>query len=975
MSGVRFSSLILLITFFLNPVYSQTVTYQGPASGSVPSGIVISTDNFALRAGEIEPIFSPKIRETMEFHSEVNIMDVSGLLFDEYTYVEDLNTSSLTKTRFGESFELNSYQAFMMSEGQGIPPDPHVAVGPNHVVATINSRFKIFDRNGNVLKSIIADNFFTTLLPNADTFDPQIIYDHFDNRWFMLWDNQNDATFTSNFLIAVSDDSDPLGIWYTYALPSNKNGSTVVTNWGDFPQVGFDDKAIYISSRQFNFTGGYAGMKIRILNKSELYASNAGPLSWTDLWDIRLLNGFQTDDLIPVISYDTGLDFAYFIIADNASNYYGFYKISNPLTNPVLTGINLFVPFWFIAPRANQLGGGTPLIDTGPNGSGMRNAPVIRDGKLYGVHHIRNSQFPSYGSIKYFVIDISSNSVIEQAELGAEGYFYIYPAITVDKDHNIAITYTRTADNEYAGSFYSTKLSVDPPGLSPSKLMAEGNGNYIVTFGGSLNRWGDYLSAFLDPINQYNIYLFSQYVAATNQFATWLTEIRMKPYEGAHVHTNTPVLDFGRIEVGFDSDTISAYLANYGDTDLIISNIPDSTGAFHLVSEHTFPITVPFNNSIQVKFQFKPGQLGQLDQLYPITNNSSNFTGFNLKGYGFIVFPAESNKYFAISGPANNGELLSINSANGTGTNLGPSLFNDLNSLSINPKTKFIYGMRTSGINSEIIRINAQDGDGYKLFEIGLPNLFSMAFDSSGQMYVVSTSGQIYSVDTNDGSFTSVSQIPVSRVSIAFNHLNNELWGTVKNITGAVRDRLIKIDLLTGDTTIVGQTGFGVNTVDLAFNSSGELYGIKGNNISPNDFFMIDQTTGIGTLVGSVGIPDLKGLAFSTDISSSIDGEDPNLPESYSLEQNFPNPFNPITNIKFSIPNSANVKLTIYNLLGESVNVLLEKELQSGSYNVIWNADDQFGRKVSSGVYFYELRASSEKGSDFNQIRKMILLK
>ena len=168
---------------------------------------------------------------------------------------------------------------------------------------------------------------------------------------------------------------------------------------------------------------------------------------------------------------------------------------------------------------------------------------------------------------------------------------------------------------------------------------------------------------------------------------------------------------------------------------------------------------------------------------------------------------------------------------------------------------------------------------------------------------------------------------------------------------------------------------FKVNTNGLAFNELGEMFGIKGTAAAPNDFFTIDQVSGAGTMIGSVGIPDLKGLAFSSVFTTSVEDDLVSIPNEYSLEQNFPNPFNPNTTIKFSVPTSANVKLTVYNILGETVRVLFDKEFQSGNYNVIWNADDQTGRKVSSGVYFYELKAVSDKGSDFNQIRKMVLLK
>ncbi|HRN27713.1 MAG: T9SS type A sorting domain-containing protein, partial [Ignavibacteriaceae bacterium] len=92
-------------------------------------------------------------------------------------------------------------------------------------------------------------------------------------------------------------------------------------------------------------------------------------------------------------------------------------------------------------------------------------------------------------------------------------------------------------------------------------------------------------------------------------------------------------------------------------------------------------------------------------------------------------------------------------------------------------------------------------------------------------------------------------------------------------------------------------------------------------------------------------------------------------------DQNYPNPFNPSTQIKFSLPTNANVNLTIYNLLGEVVRELVNSEMNSGVHTVQWNSDDVSGSKVSSGIYFYKLTANGMNGSEFNQVRKMILLK
>jgi hypothetical protein len=99
------------------------------------------------------------------------------------------------------------------------------------------------------------------------------------------------------------------------------------------------------------------------------------------------------------------------------------------------------------------------------------------------------------------------------------------------------------------------------------------------------------------------------------------------------------------------------------------------------------------------------------------------------------------------------------------------------------------------------------------------------------------------------------------------------------------------------------------------------------------------------------------------------------VPAQYSLEQNYPNPFNPTTKIEFSLPVVSEVKLTIYNLLGQEIVRLIEGERNAGTHSVQWNVSDANGARLSSGIYFYELKAEGMNGNNFQQIKKMILLK
>lgn len=94
------------------------------------------------------------------------------------------------------------------------------------------------------------------------------------------------------------------------------------------------------------------------------------------------------------------------------------------------------------------------------------------------------------------------------------------------------------------------------------------------------------------------------------------------------------------------------------------------------------------------------------------------------------------------------------------------------------------------------------------------------------------------------------------------------------------------------------------------------------------------------------------------------------IPSEFSLSQNYPNPFNPTTSIKYAISENARVTLTIYNVLGQVVRTLVNAEQESGYYTVRWDGTNDFGGKVSSGIYIYRISAGS-----FTSTVKMNLLK
>ena len=136
-------------------------------------------------------------------------------------------------------------------------------------------------------------------------------------------------------------------------------------------------------------------------------------------------------------------------------------------------------------------------------------------------------------------------------------------------------------------------------------------------------------------------------------------------------------------------------------------------------------------------------------------------------------------------------------------------------------------------------------------------------------------------------------------------------------------------------------------------------------NLAENTFFYQVTT-----------VYDLGESPPSNEISAvvtSVRDETVNLPMTFALDQNYPNPFNPATVISYAIPFSHNhqqVKLEIFNALGQKVRTLVNEQLSANFHTVEWNGTNDLGRPVTSGLYLYRIEAGS-----FVQVRKMLFLK
>ncbi|RMG62497.1 MAG: hypothetical protein D6715_12230, partial [Calditrichaeota bacterium] len=163
-----------------------------------------------------------------------------------------------------------------------IPPDPSGAAGPNHVVSAVNTSIEWFTKAGvNQHSGSLAD-FFSSVSPQTNTFDPKVLYDQYNNRFVVVTLERVDSPRRSRIFVAVSDDSDPNGTWYFLDIDSKLTIGGSET-WADYPGLGVSAEAVYITANMFSFfPGTFEGSRLWIIDKTGFYSGGAAVVNMYD---------------------------------------------------------------------------------------------------------------------------------------------------------------------------------------------------------------------------------------------------------------------------------------------------------------------------------------------------------------------------------------------------------------------------------------------------------------------------------------------------------------------------------------------------------------------------------------------------------------------------------------------------------------------------------------------------------------------
>lgn len=135
------------------------------------------------------------------------------------------------------------------------------------------------------------------------------------------------------------------------------------------------------------------------------------------------------------------------------------------------------------------------------------------------------------------------------------------------------------------------------------------------------------------------------------------------------------------------------------------------------------------------------------------------------------------------------------------------------------------------------------------------------------------------------------------------------------------------------------------------------------------DSIIVQWPSGLEETLLSVSINQYLTISEG-EISQVLDDEVNRLPDRYNVSMNYPNPFNSSTSIEFGLPRQSQVTVTVYNLLGQNIRSLVDRDESAGNYTIIWDGKDASGEPVASGVYFYRFETG-----DHSETKKMLLLR
>jgi hypothetical protein len=408
------------------------------------------------------------------------------------------------------------------------PPDPHLAVGSNQLVAMTNGKIAFFSKTGTLLfeDEIEGPNgFWGTLGATGFVFDPETLYDPLSQRFFAMASEANAPGSKSYILIAVSDDSNPTGSWHKYRIETTALAGVTY----DSPNIAVDADVVYISGDR----SGAVGYPVYTFDKPSLLAGAPPAVMRSVLMPTTVGSAGM-----PPVSFDDP-PALYLIEHKEAANNTSvrLIALTDPLGTPTFTSFTLTVPSYGPPEDPPQMG-----TTVRPETFDSRFwSAAYRNGSLWATHHISNTRvlarwyqiamngWPSSGQNPALV---QSGNIDPGATIRT-----FFSAITADAAGNAAIVFAQSSPTQFIDMRTAYRYASDPLGTFQTPVLRKtSNGPYGTA------RWGDYAGIGVDPSDGHTMWAEHEF-HTSGSWQTWIQSFYPGPPPCAVDVTGDGVVD------------------------------------------------------------------------------------------------------------------------------------------------------------------------------------------------------------------------------------------------------------------------------------------------------------------------------------------------------------------------------------------------------------------------------------------------
>ena len=507
------------------------------------------------------------------------------------------------------------------------PSDVNLAIGPNHIVQTVNVRLAVYNKSGALLSG--PTNFTTFFAPvggacAAGASDPIVNYDRLADRW-VISDVGIGATFSE--CVAVSKTNDPAGAYtlYNFSFGANLN---------DYPKLGVwptTSNGAYLATYNI-FTNGqfFAGSQLCGFDRAKMLAGNAGAAQLCKMTP-NTEGGYLPSDLDGPTAPSDGTPGAFLTWQNNNP---GQLFLRTLTLNFAAGTATMSAPTTINVANSTLTCGGSAGVCVPQKGTTQR-LDTLGDRLMYRMAYRRfadhdrvviNHSVDNGGPVAvrwYEILDPFGAVTVNQMGTFAPDATYRWMAsAAMDKSNDIAIGYSASSSTINPAIRFSGRVPGDPAGtLETEASILEGTGSQI----NGLSRWGDYTALQVDPSDDCTFWYTNQYEKVNGSF-NWSSHIGSFVFTscggggGPAVSLSATALNFKKVPIGQTSSPQTVTLTNTGSATLNISSITTS-GDYH-ISNNTCGATVAAGANCAVSVTFTPTKKGKRTGNLTFTDNA-----------------------------------------------------------------------------------------------------------------------------------------------------------------------------------------------------------------------------------------------------------------------------------------------------------------------------------------------------------------